>query len=913
MKEFLFTKKSTLIIWLILFAFPFAAFSRTTLAGERESWIDSAIAEGVSKIRHAEDIRSGKYLPTEWDRLNHVNLASSYIVIDLAKWTPTLVANQFYYEKKNSPQFQITGANEFRIWDSLTTYEITYGERSDFVAYYNIVLRNFPLELRKDISTVQTSEGQNLYTQLQKLGAIQTQDYQESLDKFRLIIDNICVLAQTNFEYGKIVCFSSANFLGQYGNKSFMRASFGAYYVTHAGFAIEYPWLADLVRIPKYMCPPMEDLEKPTLPEKNFKIALAVKHFIQCNAYNDCTLNGQEFSNQYAAWLFDNLKYTASIDKPLLLSTCMKLNQLSTSMAWSVLTADYEHDFASYTSTPLGTLYAFYNNTTLNTISAYTRQIIRGEQQFVHNPEINRDSALYYGRFLYRIPSIMQSIGTTQRVKLLKTIAASSCNDIMVSTDAGDYENHCERICKALYQKLIPGEERNFLEQLKSTGAIWDLSYRLDNATFGFFGSDNYTDFIFTISTYWKVAYPEKSNPSTGSNIKFSVFKWESSFFNNNGWITPHHSSNSILSTTIYRQGFSPLSAPTYNTVYFDIYDPVMLHPIEGALIPDLSGVKDLVIPAIFLDWLSHKKMLDDISTGTQVALSALALATGIGEFYTAASVTMRVISIVEIAVSASDLILLNENIKQSIVGLFPNQQEGQEFLDAYMNVTMAINIAVVGKGLLTNLESDISKFSTKFDQQEQSIKTLLGETSPEFMGMKKLRGELGTANAIETVIHSVSFEDFANTVAEFRNGANSALAQQSYSLWKEQSWTTLEQLFNTNNINGGWPPFNGAISIKSSKLPVGKEIDRYGGWIDNAGFHDNGFFASPVEVPFEQRALPQAAFSNPHKKYRVLVEFEVEEGQIIPWFNQPGMGIQYKFSETIDKLKEFGYIEEIP
>ncbi|MDQ3142180.1 MAG: TNT domain-containing protein, partial [Bacteroidota bacterium] len=171
------------------------------------------------------------------------------------------------------------------------------------------------------------------------------------------------------------------------------------------------------------------------------------------------------------------------------------------------------------------------------------------------------------------------------------------------------------------------------------------------------------------------------------------------------------------------------------------------------------------------------------------------------------------------------------------------------------------------------------------------------------------LEGKVGVVNSI---LNDVSFTDFANTVEEFKNGANAGLAQQSYNLWKEQRWGELEQLFTAHNFNGGWPPYGGAISAQNTSLQVGKEFDRFGGWIDNSGFHDNGFFASPRDVPFEQRALPQSSLSKPHKKYRVLISFEVEEGQAIPWFNQPGMGTQYKFSETIDKLKQNGFIEEI-
>jgi hypothetical protein len=740
----------------LLFIF-LAAFLVSALHAKdtHESWIDSAIAEGVYKIKRSEDIRSGNYIPTAWDKLNHLDKMQFVIEIDLAKWTPLLAESQFYYQRTNTPGFGSIGSGTFRIWDSLNTYHLSYENRSDYVPYYNIVLKNFPLELRKDISSVKTSEGQNLYTQLQGLGAIKTEDYQESLDKFRLIINNICITAQTNFNLGRIVCFGSANFLGQYGNKPEMRASFGSFYVAQFGFPAEYTWLNDLQRIPKYMCPPIPELEHPTLDEKNFKIALAVKHFIQCNVYNDCSMNSQDFSNPYAAWLFDNLKSAGNISKPLLLSTCVRLNQLSTSMAWSVLTADYENGFASYQYNPLGSLYSFYTDATLNTIGLYTKQILRAEKQILLNADINRDSALYYGRLLYRIPAVMSTISTTQRVNLLKKITVSSCSDMINVTEASDYENHCERICRSLYTNLPVGEEKNFLLQLKSTGVIWDLSYRLDNSTIGFFGNDNYTHFIFTISEYWQRAFPEKMNATAASNINFFVYKWDDDFFNDNGWIVVNRSANAIFSFTTYRDGFN--GGPGTNHVS-DIYDPVMVSAMSNALIPDQPGVKELVVPAIFLDWLSHKKTMSNIGTATETAIALASLAVGVGELYHATSATLRVIAAIEVAISVSDLVLMNESVKQSVINLFPSQAEGQAFVQAYTNITMAINVAVIGKGLITNLNADMATFTSKFDAQEQGLKGVMGEGSAEFVGMKKLRGELG-----EVVVGDINLNTFVS------------------------------------------------------------------------------------------------------------------------------------------------------
>jgi hypothetical protein len=109
-------------------------------------------------------------------------------------------------------------------------------------------------------------------------------------------------------------------------------------------------------------------------------------------------------------------------------------------------------------------------------------------------------------------------------------------------------------------------------------------------------------------------------------------------------------------------------------------------------------------------------------------------------------------------------------------------------------------------------------------------------------------------------------------------------------------------------DANGGiiWPKDNGFIGMTQKEiLPVGARLDRYGG--------DSGRFLSPVGTPFEQRAIPNASKNEPYKIYEVLRPFEVKSGKIAPWFDQPGMGVQY-FSEknSVQRLIEQGYIREV-
>lgn len=723
-----------------------------------EPWMDSAVSEGIRKIGEAEFVRN--YGMPNWVAgSNSAEFGSHYIVIDLGKWEPNLSNNTFYYERASDPSFYTSSSSPWKTWDSINGYNVRYGAQSDYIALYNIVLKNFPFPLKKDITKVKTDEGRNLFTQLQQIDAINDSGYAAQLYAFRTIVENICVGATSLLGYNghPIVCYGTANLLGQFGNKPEMRASFGAYYVHYHNFNNPPTWLADLARIPQNLCPPITSLVKPSIEEKNFEIATAVQHFIECNAYGRCIMDGSVFGNMYARWLYDNLKNSTVISPTLLLSTCMKLNGLAPEFSWSVLTVGYETGHDEYNMTSLGPVYNSYTNASLEAISDYCDIMPRAQDAFKTDANIDRDSALYYGRMLYRIPTYMLEISTNQRVKLLDIITNSICWDIQGANDAADYRNHCEQICKSLYTYLPDGQEREFMGLLWEEHLLWDLSYRLDNTTSGFFGNDNYTDFIFTISSYWKEAYPEKSQPANGESVHYFVVKWESSYFNSNGRIVKNEASNTITVEQHQRINYTWYTAyvGSYN---LDVYDPVTIHVAEGSFIPDLPGVKDLTVPAVFLDWLYHKKTLDDAATTAHVTLAVAALATGIGEFYQATSISIRVASALEVAISTSDLVVLNETVRNTVISAFPSEEDGRAFLQYYENITMMINFTVAAKGLISTFDYDCAQYVSKFDSRAAALRNTLGENSAEFRGLEKVRNEINlTSDATNAVANIVA------------------------------------------------------------------------------------------------------------------------------------------------------------
>ena len=107
--------------------------------------------------------------------------------------------------------------------------------------------------------------------------------------------------------------------------------------------------------------------------------------------------------------------------------------------------------------------------------------------------------------------------------------------------------------------------------------------------------------------------------------------------------------------------------------------------------------------------------------------------------------------------------------------------------------------------------------------------------------------------------------------------------------------------------------PIESAFSIESSEdntSPVTIHLRN-----ESYGAH-RGRFASPKRsdgtmFPFQNRALrgdetDDIAFYD----LVVLKDISVEQGSIIPWFNQPGQGCQIMLSEDIEELIKEGKIE---
>ncbi|ASS48328.1 MAG: hypothetical protein A3D31_08815 [Candidatus Fluviicola riflensis] len=116
------------------------------------------------------------------------------------------------------------------------------------------------------------------------------------------------------------------------------------------------------------------------------------------------------------------------------------------------------------------------------------------------------------------------------------------------------------------------------------------------------------------------------------------------------------------------------------------------------------------------------------------------------------------------------------------------------------------------------------------------------------------------------------------------------------WDLWKNKKWSALETMVNDNKLNGGYPPASGFVSVSIVKLKPNTKLDRYGSlW---------GTFVAPQGASFGSRALPQSSKNSIYYQFKVLKEIpNVKAGKAIPWFGEPGMGMQYQFNDKINTL----------
>ncbi|ORB60166.1 hypothetical protein BST43_03650 [Mycobacteroides saopaulense] len=103
---------------------------------------------------------------------------------------------------------------------------------------------------------------------------------------------------------------------------------------------------------------------------------------------------------------------------------------------------------------------------------------------------------------------------------------------------------------------------------------------------------------------------------------------------------------------------------------------------------------------------------------------------------------------------------------------------------------------------------------------------------------------------------------------------------------------------------------------IDNAQLPKGTILGRFG--------YPGGEWLAPEGTPFAKLSLPPDSAIKPYFEYAVSDPtklppgWRIEQSQVAPWFNQPGMGPQYRViappgqEASVDALARYGFLERI-
>ena len=81
---------------------------------------------------------------------------------------------------------------------------------------------------------------------------------------------------------------------------------------------------------------------------------------------------------------------------------------------------------------------------------------------------------------------------------------------------------------------------------------------------------------------------------------------------------------------------------------------------------------------------------------------------------------------------------------------------------------------------------------------------------------------------------------------------------------------------------------------------------------INRIGSNPTGRYFSPAGATFGEKALPPFMKLQPDSDYITLKKIPIREGLVAPWFDEPGMGIQYYTYLPMRELEKGGYLHKI-
>jgi hypothetical protein len=174
--------------------------------------------------------------------------------------------------------------------------------------------------------------------------------------------------------------------------------------------------------------------------------------------------------------------------------------------------------------------------------------------------------------------------------------------------------------------------------------------------------------------------------------------------------------------------------------------------------------------------------------------------------------------------------------------------------------------------------------------------------------------GVTTTLNAVEkNALAKVVAEADAKALAKMKVENNLGRDADSFVLATEQMVQARNAGWTLQNGRPWYPPNNGAVpgTEFQTTLSVGTRLDRYG------DIRTDTDFLAAANTPLGQRALPAGSENLPRIQLEVVKPLPVQQSNIMPWFDQPGMGVQYQTTMgttgmTVQQLINMGYLKVV-
>jgi hypothetical protein len=274
-----------------------------------------------------------------------------------------------------------------------------------------------------------------------------------------------------------------------------------------------------------------------------------------------------------------------------------------------------------------------------------------------------------------------------------------------------------------------------------------------------------------------------------------------------------------------------------------------------------------------------------------------------------------------------------------------PTAQYNADFYKSWEKISLAVDVAT-GLYALPGLAKGVVKIGSKTIHHGRALVmamsmrravrlTKLSNNATDIYDLERARAisrsfrQKSLINGFEVyvngagdVVRGINKSDFIATVGDFANGAKAGLADEAWTLWKNQDWNGLEEMFRINNINfdasiqNVWPPMYGFKSITSMK--TGSELDDL--IFDRFQKESSlgGGYASPVPTNNSVYSLPSRALGVNYDdlidlgqdyyyfKFKIVnppSDLTFKYGEAAPWFNEIGGAIQIKSSKGFQNL----------